>query len=313
MAFPEEQPRFHPRDRLTLGNTQGGIFYPPLPYSPMHRLSTRFTVFSLALLFLLGIIVMADDCGCGLPDFYDPFTPDSGPATGPSDSGGSSGGTSGPSSGGGSSGGPSGGSGSGGTGSGGSDSQPAGSSGASAEASLLEARSLFQKGMYNESLAAYNRTVAADPASFTAWIGKGTTETVLGMYESALASFARAAKIKPDDPDPWVNRGEVLLAAGDPAGATAAFDRALVIHPGLAAALNGKERAHALELHLSSPTPEETPIPEETPVTQPETPVPGNTTYAETSEQGPQKSPLATASLALAFLVPAVLASRRRG
>lgn len=279
----------------------------------MYRLSPRFAVFSLAVLLLVGIAVTADDClSCGLPDFYDPFTPDTGPATGPSDSGGSSGGTTGPSSGGGSSDGPSGGSGSGGTGSGGSDSQPSGSSGASAEAFLLEARSLFQKGMYNESLAAYNRTVAADPASFGAWMGKGSTETALGMFESALSSFDRASKIKPGDPDPWVRRGEVLLAAGDPAGATAAFDRALVIHPGLAAALDGKVRAENLELLLSSPTPNETPAPEETPTKLPGTPVPGNTTPAGTGEQS-HKSPFATASLALAFLVPAVLASRRRG
>lgn len=278
----------------------------------MHRLSTCFAVVSLALFLLLGIIVSADDCGCGLPDFYDPSTPDTGPATGPSDGGGSPGGNTGPSSGGGSSDGPSTGSGSGGSGSGGSDSQPSGSSGASAESFLLEARSLFQKGMYNESLAAYNRTVAADPASFAAWMGKGSTETALGMFGQALSSFERAAKIKPDDPDPWVSRGEVLLAAGDPAAATAAFDRALVIHPGLAAALDGKVRAENLGLSASSPTPGETPAPEETPAGLPRTPVPANATPAGTGEQAP-KSPLATASLALAFLVPAVLASRRRG
>ncbi len=279
----------------------------------MHQLSTCFAVFSLALLFLWGIAVTADDCmSCGLPDFYYPFTPDTGPATGPSDGGGSPGGNTGPSSGGGSSDGPSAGSGSGGSGSGGSDSQPSGSSGASAESFLLEARSLFQKGMYNESLAAYNRTVAADPASFAAWMGKGSTETALGMFGQALSSFERAAKIKPDDPDPWVSRGEVLLAAGDPAAATAAFDRALVIHPGLAAALDGKVRAENLELSASSPAPGETPAPEETPAGLPGTTVPANATPAGTGEQAP-KSPLATASLALAFLVPAVLASRRRG
>ena len=279
----------------------------------MHRLSPCLAVVSLALLFLLGIVVSADDCmSCGLPDFYDPFTPDTGPATGPSGGGGSSGGNTGPSSGGGSSDGPSAGSGSGGTSSGGSGSQTSGSSGASAEAFLLEARSLFQKGMYNESLAAYNRTVAADPASFAAWMGKGSTETALGMFGQALSSFERAAKIKPGDPDPWVSRGEVLLAAGDPAAATAAFDRALVIHPGLAAALDGKARAQNLEQLLSSPVPEETPAPVETPAGQPGTPVPANVTPAGTGEQA-QKSPLAPASLALAFLVPAVLASRRRG
>jgi len=268
----------------------------------MHRLSTCVTVFSLALLLALGIVVTADDCtSCGLPDFYDPFTPDTGPATGPSDSGGSSGGTTGPSSGGGSSDGSS-----GGTSSGVSESQPSGSSGTSAEAFLLEARSLFQKGMYNESLAAYNRTVAADPASFAAWMGKGSTETVLGMFGSALSSFDHAAKIKPGDPDPWVSRGEVLLAAGDPAAAAAAFDRALVIHPGLAAALDGKARAENLELLASSPVPEETPVPEKTPAL---TPIPGNVSPAGTGEQA-QKSPLAAVLLVFAFLVPAL---RRRG
>jgi tetratricopeptide (TPR) repeat protein len=166
--------------------------------------------------------------------------------------------------------------------------------------------------MYNESLAAYNRTVAADPASFAAWMGKGSAETALGMFESALSSLDRAAKIKPGDPDPWVSRGEVLLAAGDPAAAAAAFDRALVIHPGLASALDGKARAQNLEQLLSSPVPEETPAPGKTPAGQPGTPVPGNATPAGTGEQA-QKSPLAPVSLALAFLVPAVLASRRRG
>jgi len=269
----------------------------------MHHASTCFAVFSLALLLALGIVVTADDCtSCGLPDFYDPFTPDTGPATGPSDSGGSSGGTAGPSSGGGSSDGGS----SGGTSSGGSEGQFSGASGASAEAFLLEARILFQKGLYNESLAAYNRTVAADPASFSAWMGKGSTETVLGMFESALSSFDRAAKIKPGDPDPWVSRGEVLLAAGDPAAAAAAFDRALVIHPGLAAALDGKARAENLELLASSPVPEETPVPEKTPAL---TPIPGNVSPAGTGEQA-QKSPLAAVLLVFAFLVPAL---RRRG
>ncbi len=272
----------------------------------MNTSLTCTAVLALAILVLIVSPVMSYECNCGLPDFDEPSPPpDTGPSTGPSDGGGSPGGSSGPSSGGSSSEGAS------GSSSSGSGSQSSGSSGTSAEALLLEARDLFRQGMYNESLAVYNKTVAADPASFPAWMEKGSTEVVLGMYASALSSFERAAKIKPGDADPWVSRGEVLLAAGDPSSATAAFDRALAIYPGLPAALDGKARAEEAERQLSSPVPEETPALEETAANETATPVPGNVT-PESGGVSTRESPFAATTVALAFVIPAVLRRGRR-
>jgi len=254
-------------------------------------------VFAFAILVLVAFPVMAYECNCGLTDFDEPSPPpDTGPSTGPSDGGGSSGHSHGGSSSGGDS----------GSSSSGSGSQSSGSSGTSAEALLMEARALFRQGMYNESLTVYNKTVAADPASFAAWMEKGSTENVLGMNTSALSSFERAAKIKPGDADPWVSRGEVLLASGDISAATAAFDRALVIYPGLPAALDGKARAEEAERQLSLPVPEESLAPEETTANETATLVSGNMT-PESGGVSTRESPLAATNVALAFVIPAVM------
>jgi len=273
----------------------------------MNTSLTCTAIIALAIIVLAASPAMAYECNCGLTDFDEPSPhPDTGPSTGPSDGGVSSGGSAGPSSGGSSSGGDSGSSTSSGSGS-----QSSGSSGTSAEALLPEARDLFRQGMYNESLAAYNMTVAADPASFAAWMEKGSTEVVLGMYTGALSSFDRAAKIKPGDADPWVSRGEVLLAAGDPAAAAAAFDRALAIYPGLPAALDGKTQAEEAERQLSSPVPEETPAPEETAANETATPVPA-TRPRKVAGYRPGRARLPPTTVALAFVIPAVLRRGRR-
>ncbi|MEM2124291.1 MAG: tetratricopeptide repeat protein [Methanolinea sp.] len=247
----------------------------------------------LAVLLLGGVMTTADDCGCGgVSD--GPDTPDQGSDTpGGGDSGGNTPGGAGPDT-------------------GGTDSSSASASGASgtpAESLLREARSLFQQDRYTESLAAYERTVAADPGSFSAWMGKGSAETALGLHESALSSFAQAARVKPADPDPWVRRGEVLLATGDYAAAAASFDRALLIQPGYAPALDGKARAEGFAENRSSPSPTAEPVPVETATPAgPQSPPTLPPTPAETPAP-PREGPLAAA--ALAVFAAAALARRQ--
>lgn len=239
--------------------------------------------------------VMAGDCGCGLPGPDDSVGPGSGPEPGGGSPGG--GGEPSPES-------PT----DSGTSSWGSEGQYTASSGTAAEISLQEAKGLFQQGRYSESLSAYNRTIAADPASYAGWMGKGTTETVLGMYGSALASFARAARIKPGDPDPWVSRGEVLLAAGDPAAAIAAFDRALAIQPGYAPALEGKSRAEGMQ----NPIPA-SPVPSQIePTVSPSMMPPSGNATPDGEETPVHESPLSLVPMAIAFLVFVLAAARHR-
>lgn len=109
--------------------------------------------------------------------------------------------------------------------------QPAGQS--AARGALAEAAALFEKNENEKALAAYERAIAADPASADAHIGRGRTLARLRRYDEALASYGNALKVKPDDAmalryrgHNYINVRKIDLALADLTRAAAIFEAA---------------------------------------------------------------------------------------
>jgi hypothetical protein len=203
-------------------------------------------------IFFVGIVA-ADDCGCnaepdggwGAPDYTDDpswgSSFDDLTGGGGSDTGGSGG--SGSGSGGGaadSSSDDSSGS-SGGSGSSGSSSDSSGSSsvvGSSSDEGVvwrMKADDLAEKGLLNESLEAYNRSVTYDPYTIRAWMGKGKVLLSLDRPSEAADAFARVLRLDPANTDALTLLGDAKNATGDYDGAVVSYVKALAMNPNLAA------------------------------------------------------------------------------
>lgn len=204
-------------------------------------------------IFSFVIAASADDCGCnaepdggwGAPDYtndpswgssFDDLTGGGGSSTdtGGSDSG-SSGVTDDSSSGDGS------GSSSSGTDSSSGSSSDTGSSsgmsGGSAEEGVvwrIKADDLALKGMYNESLEAYEKSITYDPYALRSWIGKGKVLLSLERPSEAADAFIRAIRLDPGNTDVLTLLGDAQNASGAYDDAISSYTKALAMNPNLA-------------------------------------------------------------------------------
>jgi len=79
------------------------------------------------------------------------------------------------------------------------------------------------------SLALFEETIAVQPASPRAWMGKGLSLLAMGKSEEALPAIDKGAELFGDHLGSWIASGWTHFAVGDRAGARAAFERALAI------------------------------------------------------------------------------------
>ena len=61
------------------------------------------------------------------------------------------------------------------------------------------ATALRISGNYNESLKAYNKTIALSPENANAWNGKGLVLAGLERYNESIVYFDNASKINPHE------------------------------------------------------------------------------------------------------------------
>lgn len=197
------------------------------------------------IIFFIGIAA-ASDCGCDagpegppdysddptwgaslddLVDYYDSSSGSGGSGGGSTDAGGtdSGSGSSGSSSGSESS-----------SSDSGSSSLP--SSGSAEEGIIwrMKGDDLFKKGLFNESLAAFENATYKDPYAYKSWIGTGRVLLAMNNTDGAAAAFRKALRIDPANADASLLLGDALAAGGSYEDAVTQYLKALALNPNLA-------------------------------------------------------------------------------
>jgi tetratricopeptide (TPR) repeat protein len=96
------------------------------------------------------------------------------------------------------------------------------------------------KGDYENSIAAFDATLALNPNDPIAFYNKGIALDHLGRYEEAIAAYDAALALDPDDPSTLNNKGIALDHLKRYEEAIAAYDAALALIPDHPAALSNK-------------------------------------------------------------------------
>jgi tetratricopeptide (TPR) repeat protein len=92
---------------------------------------------------------------------------------------------------------------------------------------------LFEKGLFNESLAAYENAIVNDPYAYKSWIGKGRVLLALGNSGNASEAFRKAIRLDPGNPEPYLMLGDALYAGGSYEEAVTQYHKALAMNPNL--------------------------------------------------------------------------------
>jgi hypothetical protein len=207
------------------------------------------------LLFCLGSyvvgVVSAEDCGCnsepdggwGAPDYtddpswgssFDDLSGGGGSSTDTDSGSGSSGGvddsSSGDTSGGGGS---SSDSSSGASSDSGSSSSTVGGSAEQGTVWRIKADDLALEGLYNESLAAYEKSITYDPYTIRSWMGKGKVLLSLERFPEAADAFGRVLRLDPGNTDALILLGDAQNASGNFDEAISSYSKALAMNPNL--------------------------------------------------------------------------------
>ncbi len=197
-------------------------------------------------IFFIGTAAAESDCGCDagpegppdysddptwgaslddLVDYYDSSSGTGGSGGGTTDAGGTD--TSSGSS--------------GGTSDSGSSSSDSGSSSSPSSGSAdegiiwrMKGDDLFKKGLFNESLAAYEKATDNDPYAYKSWIGTGRVLLAVNNTDGAAAAFRKALRIDPANAEASLLLGDALAAGGSYEDAVTQYLKALALNPNLA-------------------------------------------------------------------------------
>jgi tetratricopeptide (TPR) repeat protein len=131
----------------------------------------------------------------------------------------------------------------------------------------MKADDLAGKGLFNESLEAYNRSIAYDPYTVRAWMGKGRVLLSLDRPSEASESFTRALRLDPGNTEALTLLGDSRNNTGNYDGAIESYAKALAMNPNLAGIKDRIAQAELAKTAMSTPpTPEITVAPIETAV-----------------------------------------------
>jgi tetratricopeptide (TPR) repeat protein len=87
-------------------------------------------------------------------------------------------------------------------------------------------------GQQEQAFADFDRAIALDPGSASAYSNRGNCCAALGQYERAIADFERAIALDPGLAQAWLNKGALLGNRGDHAAALPCFEKAAELgHP----------------------------------------------------------------------------------
>jgi tetratricopeptide (TPR) repeat protein len=98
----------------------------------------------------------------------------------------------------------------------------------------IKADDLARIGMYNESLAAYEKSITLDPFTIRSWLGKGKVLLSLERPTEAADAFSEVLRLDPGNTDALTLLGDSLNASGSYDEAVSSYTKALTMNPNLA-------------------------------------------------------------------------------
>jgi tetratricopeptide (TPR) repeat protein len=117
---------------------------------------------------------------------------------------------------------------------------------------------LFEKGLYNESLEAYEKAIRLDPYALKSWTGKGRVLLALARTAGAVDAFERAIRLDPGNAVIYVQLGDALGAGGEYEQAVENYLKALAMNPnlpGVEEKISGAQGALAAAMQTGEATP----------------------------------------------------------
>lgn len=93
--------------------------------------------------------------------------------------------------------------------------------------------SLFEKGLYNESIEAYGKALRYDPYALKSWTGLGHVYLEVGTPEKAAEAFTKATGLDPGDASLFALLGDAWSANGSYEEAITSYQKALSMNPKL--------------------------------------------------------------------------------
>ena len=160
----------------------------------------------------------------------------------------------------------------------------------------MKADDLAEKGLFNESLEAYNRSITYDPYTIRAWMGKGRVLLSLERPSEAADAFTRALRLDPGNTDTLTLLGDARNATGDYDSAIETYAKALAMNPNLAGIKDRIAQAEMAKTALSAPpTPDVTVMPVETEA------IGNSTTKNDTVQVSPSETTAAPPTLSAPF------------
>jgi tetratricopeptide (TPR) repeat protein len=172
---------------------------------------------------------------------------------------------------------------------------------------------LFEKGLYNESLEAYEKAINLDPYALKSWTGKGRVLLALELPAGAAEAYERAIRLDPGNAATYVQLGDALAAGGEYVQAVENYLKALAMNPnlpGVEEKISGVQEAMVAALQTAEATPVTTTIPEvEETATVPVT-TPGETGTGTTAVPGTPQAGIPGVQIVFAALAICAIVSR---
>jgi tetratricopeptide (TPR) repeat protein len=154
----------------------------------------------------------------------------------------------------------------------------------------------------------FNKAIAINPDSHTAWNYRGNALISLDRYTEAIDSFDKAIVIMPDYAAAWYNRGNALMELGRYSEAALSFTKVLSIDPNDGMAKKSLEIALQKQIQgqQTSATPLQlqtsvTPLPQQSSITQ----------FPQQTQQQTKTAPLLYAPIGAIVLIIVIALWRR--
>jgi tetratricopeptide (TPR) repeat protein len=107
---------------------------------------------------------------------------------------------------------------------------------------------LYDLGMYNKSVAAYEQAIKLSPNDSDAWVGMGNVLSAMGRYNESIEAYDKAIGAGKRNADAWYRKGNAFVRLGRNKEALDCYDEALVLRPGYAEAYENRELARSARL-----------------------------------------------------------------
>lgn len=160
------------------------------------------------------------------------------------------------------------------------------------------------------ALESFDKAIAINPDSATAWSYRGSALLSLDRYSEAIDSYDKAIAINPNYAAAWYNRGNALMELGRYAEAALSFTKVLTIDPGDGMAKKSLE--NALQKQIQAQQTSATPIQQQIPIT----PFPQQTLttqFPQQTQQQTKATPLLFAPTgAIVLMIGIAVVSRRQ-